>query len=94
MDKVTDNNSTSTKKQLALLIPTLSDSLRIGGTNKTSHLLIEFIDKLHSYIQHLEQALQSELVTFINQITQAHIRNDWLNLADIIQYNIQPLLKD
>lgn len=94
MDKITDQKSTITKKQLALLIPNLSDTLRIGGTHKISHLLIEFIDKLHSYIPYSEQALQSELVDFINQVTQAHIRNDWLNLADIIQYNIQPLLKD
>lgn len=94
MDKIKLSNCPVNKTRLVTLIPTLSDSLRIGGTHKTSQLLIKFIDKLTIYTQTSDQALQSKLVVFIQEITEAHIRNDWLGLADIIQYNIQPLLKD
>lgn len=95
MEKVIKNKKLMIKEtRLLALITPLSNSLRLGGINQTSHLLIDFIDTLNIFVLNSPVPIQQKLTPLIIEMTKAHTRNDWLCLADIIQYHIYEVLKD
>ena len=94
MAKLNKKKQKETKQSINSLGMLLSDTLRIGGINKSNDLLIDFIDQLEVVIKKSPLELQRNLLLHVEQLTQAHTRNDWLYLADIIQHHIHPLLKD
>ena len=69
-------------------------ALRLGYEGHSSTLLVEFIDLFTPYLQAKPIIKQQELTKVIKVMLSAQTRNDKLFLADIIEYQLVPMLID
>lgn len=67
-------------------------TLRLGYEGHSSALLVEFIDLFTPYLHTKPINKQQELTNIIKVMLSAQTRNDKLFLADIIEYQLVPML--
>ena len=70
----------------------LVSHIRCGRFAASNHSFAAFIDLILKYSEEQQLTKDQELVQIFNIMQAAQGRNDWLFLADIIEYELQPRL--
>ncbi len=70
------------------------EQFRMGMEGSGSAAFIRFIDAFQKELAREQANMQLEsLMPFLQQIIQAQSRGDYLHVADLLEYEIQPLLQ-
>lgn len=70
----------------------VADGLRLGYEATASTLLIKFIDTFNELVVENKIIMNQNMATLISIMLEAQQRSDNLYLADILQYELLPLL--
>ena len=70
-----------------------TSAFRVGRTAEGNAALIEFIDLLDKAIKGLQDPeVEKHLLPHITAIIQAQERGDTLRVADLLEYELQPMV--
>jgi len=71
----------------------LVQHLRCARVAASNQALTEFIDLLIHYCEQQQLQTNQEIIQIFNIMQTAQANNDWLYLADIIEYELIPRLQ-
>jgi len=87
-------NSINVTSDLTEHIKTASISFRLGMEAMGSENLARFIDGLSPVLQTLPQGVVQRLAAILNESLASQSRKDYSYLADLLEYQIVPLLEE
>lgn len=81
------------KKNEAETLPSIAKAFRLGMEAKANEMLSNFIDRLSKEMVLFSSDLIGNLNPLLNETLSALSRKDFLRVADLLEYNIYPLIK-